>query len=399
MVDDRDTLIARTPEQFRRKLDIEVQVEHEVIDIDVKSQRIAIRAHGIPNSWEPYDDLVIATGSAPIVPAWDGIAADGIFAVKTLLDGARIRHYIDAKKPRHAVVVGGGYIGLEMAENLRQVGLETTLIEQLPEVMASLDPDMGALVSQGLRELGVRLNLEQSVAGLEVSGGRIRAIHTDSGSLPCDLLILGLGVRPASELARHAGVALGVKDAIRVDPYLRTSIPSIWAVGDVAESTNLITGQPGYVALATVANKQGRIAGLNLSGASIPFAGVLGTAITRVGALEIARTGLNLTEAKAVQRDVVDMRIQSETKLGYFPDVAPITVKLVADRKSHQLLGGQIVGGSGSGKRIDTIAVAATARMTVHDLVDLDLAYAPPFSDVWDPVQVAARALSSKLMR
>lgn len=369
---------------------------YEVMEIDPKTQRIAVQAKDSPLHWEPYDQLVIATGSTPIVPAWEGVGATGVFAVKTLDDGVRIRQYIESQKPRHAVVVGGGYIGLEMAENLRRWDIETALIEQQSEVMATLDADMGALVSQGLRDIGVNLYLQQSVTDIEVKEGRVRGIHTESLHLPCDLLILGLGVKPESALAGSAGIQLGVKDAIRVDPYLRTSAPSIWAVGDVAESTNLITGQPGYVALATVANKQGRIAGLNLSGASVRFPGVLGTAITRVGNLEVARTGVTVTEAKALQVEVLDMRIESETKLGYFPDVAPITVKLVVN-KSGQVFGGQIVGGAGSGKRIDTIAVAATAKMTVQDMVDLDLAYAPPFSDVWDPVQIAARALVSKI--
>ena len=367
------------------------------MEIDPKTQRIAVQGKDVPLHWEAYDQLVIATGSTPIIPAWEGVGATGVFAVKTLFDGVRIRQYIAAQKPRHAVVVGGGYIGLEMAENLRHWDIETTLIEQQSEVMATLDADMGALVSQGLRDLGINLYLQQSVTGIEVTEGRVHGIRTESLHLPCDLLILGLGVKPESALAGSAGVQLGVKDAVRVDPYLHTNVPSIWAVGDVAESTNLITGQPGYVALATVANKQGRIAGLNLSGASIRFPGVLGTAITRVGKLEVARTGLTVTEAKALQMEVVDIRIEAETKLGYFPDVAPITVKLVVDPKSGQVFGGQIVGGAGSGKRIDTIAVAATAKMTVGDLVDLDLAYAPPFSDVWDPVQIAARALISKI--
>lgn len=397
MVDDTDSLIARTPEEFQKKLDITVHTGHEVMEIDPKTQRIAVQGEAVPLHWEPYDQLVVATGSTPIIPAWKGVDAIGVFAVKTLNDGVRIRQYIESQKPRHAVVVGGGYIGLEMAENLRHWDIETTLIEQQSEVMATLDADMGALVSQGLRDLGVNLYLGESVTDIEVKEGQIRAIRTESLHLPCDLLILGLGVKPESGLARAAGIQLGVKDAIRVDPYLRTNVSSIWAVGDVTESTNLITGQPGYVALATVANKQGRIAGLNLSGASVRFPGVLGTAITRVGTLEVARTGVTVAEAKALQMEVIDIRIASETKLGYFPDVAPITVKLVVDAKSGQVFGGQIVGGTGSGKRIDTIAVAATAKMTVQDLVDLDLAYAPPFSDVWDPVQIAARALVSKL--
>jgi NADPH-dependent 2,4-dienoyl-CoA reductase/sulfur reductase-like enzyme len=188
-----------------------------------------------------------------------------------------------------------------------------------------------------------------------------------------------------------------VKQAVRVDPYMRTSAPHVWAVGDVTESHHLVTDRPTYVALATVANKQGRIAGLNLSGATVAFPGVLGTAITRVGITEIARTGLTRTEAEAVGFAVRETRITTDTKLGYFPDVSTVTVKLVAESDTGRLLGGQIVGGPGSGKRIDTLATALTARLRLTDIVDLDLAYAPPFSDVWDPVQIAARTLVSKL--
>ena len=391
-----ERLIVRTPAAFR-DMGIEVQTGHEVQRIDRANQRIQVVAGSTPR-WEPYDELVLATGASPIVPPWPNIDAVGTFVVKTLEDGRHIRHYIETRHPRTAVVVGGGYIGLEMAENLRNWGIQTVLIEQQAQLMPSfLDPDMASLVRESLTALDVTVSLNDEVRGLHTAQGRVRAVETHHHEWPADLVILGLGVRPESTLAREAGIPLGVKDAVRVDPSLRTTVPHVWAVGDVAETQHLVTGKPTYVALATVANKQGRIAGLNLSGASLTFPGVLGTAITRVGTTEIARTGLTPAGAEAAGITARETRVETETKLGYFPDVSKITVKLVAAVGTGRLLGAQIIGGPGSGKRIDTIATAITARMSVTDLIDLDLAYAPPFSDVWDSVQVAARTLVSKI--
>lgn len=375
---------------------ITVKTEHEVVEIDTANQRVQVQ-NASQAFWEPYDELVIATGSSPIVPKWPGVEANGIFSVKTLPDGEAIRHYVDRHHPQHAVVVGGGYIGLEMAENLAHVGIKTTIVEQQKQVMPTMDADMAELIGTPLHQLGITLKLNTEVVGFETSNNQVSAVYTPTETLPADLVILGLGVVPHSKLARQAGIALGVKNSIPVNPYLMTEVPHIWAAGDVTQSYHLVTGQATYIALATVANKQGRIAGLNLSGSHVAFPGVLGTAITRVGPTEIARTGITLAEAQAAGMDARETKIQSETKLGYFADVSDITVKLVAEVGSGRLLGGQIVGGPGSGKRIDTIATALSARLTAPDVVDLDLAYAPPFSDVWDPVQIAARTLVSKL--
>lgn len=396
VVNQTDQLIARTPEEFHRQLGISVHTEHEVVDLDLHNQRLQVRSDG-STAWESYDELVLATGAVPIVPSWLGVSARGIYSVKSLEDGVSIRRDIEHRHPLTAVVVGGGYIGLEMAENLRHWGIKTMLLEQKAAVMPTMDPDMGELIVEALVGLGVDVFLEEEVMGFDVADGWVRAVQTRRRNVAADLVILGLGVRPQSALAQRAGLPLGIKQAIKVDPYLRTEVAHVWAVGDVTESHHLVTGQPTYIALATVANKQGRIAGLNLSGSATPFPGVLGTAITRVGATEVARTGITLTEAKEAGIDAKETRIQAETKLGYFSDVSPITVKLVAEVGSGRVLGGQIVGGSGSGKRIDTIATALSARMTVTQVVDLDLAYAPPFSDVWDPVQIAARTLVPKL--
>jgi NADPH-dependent 2,4-dienoyl-CoA reductase/sulfur reductase-like enzyme len=396
LVDNTEELIARTPEEFQSRLGIAVRTHHEVVQIDRSRQRVAVQGNG-GTRWESYDELVIATGSVPLVPAWPGVDSDGIFTVKTLADGRAIRDYIEQQHPRHAVVVGAGYIGLEMAENLRHWGIETTLLEQNGQVMPTMDADMAEFVCDALEGLGVRVHLQEEVVGFDVYRGRVQAVQTRHGSVPGDLVVLGLGVRPQTTLAQEAGIPLGVKNAIRVTPYLMTEVPHVWAVGDATQTLHQVTGLPSYVALATVANKQGRIAGMNLSGASIAFPGVLGTAITRVGSTEVARTGLTWAEASAAGIQAIETRIQAETKLGYFEDVSPMTVKIVAEIASGRILGGQIVGGSGSGKRIDTLATAVSAKMTVTQVVDLDLAYAPPFSDVWDPVQIAARTLIAKI--
>ncbi len=395
LVDDPKRLIARTPEVFRDRLGIDVLTHHEVTGVDPNGQRVFVQ-QGSHAFWQEYDELVIATGATPMVPEWPGVRSQGIFPVKTLADGTRILEYIEAHHCQRAVVVGGGYIGLEMAENLRHLHLACTVVEQMGQVMPSMDSDMADLVASALDALGVVVALHEEVQGFEIENGRVHAVVTQNRTWPADLVILGLGVQPQNRLAAQAGIPLGTRGAIRVDPYLRTEVPHVWAVGDVTETHHLVTGKPTYIALATVANKQGRIAGINLGGGQVAFPGVLGTAITRVGTTEIARTGVTVHEAQGAGLTATETMIRAETKLDYFPDVSPIHIKLVADSSTGRILGGQIVGGPGSGKRIDTVATAITAGMTSAQLVDLDLAYAPPFSDVWDPVQIAARTLVSK---
>jgi NADPH-dependent 2,4-dienoyl-CoA reductase/sulfur reductase-like enzyme len=343
--------------------------------------------------WESYDDLLIATGAQPVVPDLEGVDAEGVYALKSLASGIALRRFVDEEHPRRAVIVGGGYIGLEMAEALRMRDIETALIDRAPQVMTSLDPEMAELAAQALEGLGVQLYLDEGLAGFETQGGRMRAVVTEARTLPADLVILGMGVRPNSGLAAAAGIPLGVRDAIRVNPQMQTETPHVWAAGDCVESLHLISGQRVFIALGTVANKTGRIAGLNLTGVPAAFPGVLGTAITRAGETEIARTGLSSRECEALGVDCAVAQITDHARAGYFPGAQEMTVRLVAERDTGRLLGGQIVGGVGAGKRIDTVVAAVTAGLTAQDLVDMDLSYAPPFSPVWDPVQVAARVL------
>ena len=389
-----DDLVVVPPHVFRERYDIQVHTRHEVVEIAPVEQRVRVeRLDDGHTFWQSYDELLIATGAVPIVPDLEGVDAEGIFCLKSLASGVAVATYIESTQPRRAVIVGGGHIGLEMAEALRLRGIETTLIDLARQVMVTLDEEMATLVADALAAMDVQLYLNEGLVGFETQGGRVQAVVTDQRTLPADLVILGIGIRPNSDLARDAGIALGVRDAIRVNPQMQTETPHVWAAGDCTESIHRVSGEPVFVALGTVANKTGRIAGLNLTGVPTAFPGVLGTAITKVGETEIARTGLNTQECEELGQEYVVTQITATTPAGFYPGASEIHVRLLAEPGTGRLLGGQIVGGPGSGKRIDTIAASLTAGLTAQDLVDMDLSYAPPFSPVWDPVQTAARVL------
>lgn len=341
--------------------------------------------------WEPYDNLLIATGAVPVCPDVPGADAVEICGVNTLQSGIELRRLLDEKNPVSGVVVGGGYIGLEMAEALVRRGIAVSLVNRSPEVMGTLDQDMGHLVSQALRDFGVTLYLEETLIGFDTKEGKITGVVTDKRSLPVDIVILGLGVRPNTKLAASAGIPLGEKGAIRVNERMQTGIAGIWAAGDCAESFHLVSRRPFYIALGTVANRQGRVAGINLGGGYATFPGVVGTAVTKICQVEVARTGLQEKELRKLGVEWSSAVIRSRTKAGYFPGSGEITVKVLAEKGTGRLLGGQIVGMEGSAKRIDTLATALHAGFTVEEMINLDLGYAPPFSPVWDPVVIAAR--------
>jgi NADPH-dependent 2,4-dienoyl-CoA reductase/sulfur reductase-like enzyme len=263
--------------------------------------------------------------------------------------------------------------------------------------MGTLDDDMGRLVSQTLHDFGVTLYLEEDLIGFESISGKLECVVTDKRKLPADIVILGLGVRPNTALAAAAGVPLGEKRSIRVNERMETGIAGVWAAGDCAESFHLVSRRPFYIALGTVANRQGRVAGINLGGGYATFPGVVGTAVTKIFDLEIARTGLQEKELRNLGIEWVSAIIKSSTKAGYYPGAGEITVKVLAERGSGRLLGGQIVGMEGSAKRIDVLATALNAGFTVEEMINLDLGYAPPFSPVWDPVVTAAREAAKKL--
>ncbi len=397
LIDDVDQLVARSPETFRNKYEIDVRTEHEVTEIDPESQRVRISGTGRQETTEAYDQLLIATGARPYCPNLPGTNCEGIFGLSTLASGIRVQKFIEQHKPQTAVVVGGGYIGLEMAEALVRQNLDVSLVQRGPEVMGTLDPDMGKLVSQALRDVGVTLYLSEELTAFESVDGQLSAVVTDKRTLPADLVILGMGVEPNSGLADAAGVGLGEEQAIKVDQQMRTDTSQIWAAGDCVATVQRLTGQPIYIALGTIANKQGVVAGTNLAGGKASFPGVVGTAVSKICKVEVARTGLQEKELKDLEIDYITESIKTKTRAGYYPGAGAITVKLIAESNSGRLLGAQIVGMEGAAKRIDIIATALTAGMTVADIVDLDLSYAPPFSPVWDPVQTAARQLIKKI--
>ncbi len=392
VVPDPASLIARSPDEHRRR-GIEVHLRHEVVAIDPDAGSVTVRdLESGAERHEGYDQLMVATGAVPVRPDLPGSGAEGIFGVQVLQDGLDLRRLLDsARAPRRAVVIGAGYIGLEIAEAMVQRGLEVALVDQAPQPMTTLDPDMGALVAEGLRAIGVELHLGAGVTGYDTTGGHVCGVVTSERTLPADVVVLGLGVRPNTALAEAAGIARGPSGGIAVDRRMRTRTSGVWAAGDCVEVHHRVSRRGVTIALGTHANKQGRVAGVNLGGGYATFPGVVGTAVTKVCGLEVARTGLRETEAEAAGFTFESVVVGSTTRAGYFPGAAPITTKLVAERRSGRLLGAQIVGAEGAAKRIDVLACALWNEMAVDEIASLDLGYAPPFSPVWDPVLIAAR--------
>ncbi len=389
-----EDLVARTPQEFRDQYRIDVRLRHEALAVDTEAGQVEVRDHEHGRTFKlPYDHLAIATGARPLRPDVPGINGESVLGVQNLVDAQRITERTQRVNPRSVVVVGGGYIGLEMAEAYCRRGVRVTVVEAAPEVMGTLDPDVGALVRAAMVKAGIEVRTGVPVTAIEPG-----QVHLDGGAtLDADLVILGTGVVPDTDLAAEAGLDLGVKGAIRVDPRQQTSVEGVWAAGDCCESFHLVSRQPVYVALGTVANRQARVAGVNLGGGYATFPGVVGTAVVKVCTTEVARTGLNEREAAAAGLGYVVAKIKATTRAGYLPEARPIIVKLLAERSSGRILGAQIVGEEGAGKRIDAVAVALTAGFTVEQLVNTDFSYAPPFSPLWDPVQVAARKAMSLL--
>ncbi|MGY1712021.1 FAD-dependent oxidoreductase [Geodermatophilus sp. SYSU D00758] len=393
VVDSEAQLVARTPEQHRAA-GIDVRMRTEVVGVDLDRRVVHWRElDGDGQGQEPYDDLVLATGSVPMRPPVPGIDAEGVHGVQVLDDGVALREQLSREGVRRVVVVGGGYIGLEIAEACRVRGLDVTVVDLSATPIGTFDPDVGALVAEAVRREGIRLVLSDPVTAIEVDRtGRARAVLTSSGlELPADVVVLGLGVRPDVRLAREAGVPLGTSGGIAVDARMRTQAEGVWAAGDCVESRHRLSGQRVVVALGTHANKQGRVAGINIGGGYATFPGVIGTAITKICSLEAARTGLSSEEAEQAGYSFVTAAVESTTKAGYFPGAQPIRVKMIAERRSGRLLGAQVIGEAGSAKRIDALAICIWNEMTVDEVLSLDLSYAPPFSPVWDPVLIAAR--------
>ena len=388
-----DALLARTVDEFRKQ-DIDVRLRQEAVGLDLDGGVVTVHDHETGGDYPlGFDQLVLGTGAIPVRPDIAGFDAPGVYGVQTLDDGEAVRAAVAADGANRAVVVGGGYIGLEMAEALVERGLEVTVVEAAPQPMSTLDPDVGALVADAVRRLGITLHSDEQVTEIRTgAGGEAIGVVTAEREIPADVVVLGLGVRPNTALARDAGVKIGVTGGIVTDKRMRTaSHCNVWAAGDCVQTVNRVSSVPVHVPLGTHANKQGRVVGINIGGGYATFPGVVGTAVTRVCSLEVARTGLREAEAERAGLRFVSTLTESTTRAGYFPGARPITIKMIAEKRSGRLLGAQIVGEEGAAKRIDVLATAIWNGMTVEEVSGLDLSYAPPFAPVWDPVLIAAR--------
>ncbi|MFI5686550.1 FAD-dependent oxidoreductase [Streptomyces sp. NPDC051636] len=398
-VPERDRLIARSPEEHRAR-GIEVRLRTEVTEIDAGRRRVRARdVDSGAESWTSYDKLVIATGARPIRPEMPGAEAPGVHGVQTLDDGQALLDSLARTRGRRAVVVGAGYIGVEMAEALINRGYQVTVVNRGKEPMSTLDPDMGRLVHRAMEGLGITMvNDAQVTKLLTGDDGRVRAVVTEDAEYPADVVVLGIGVRPETSLARAAGLPLGGHGGLLTDQAMRVrGHEDIWAGGDCVEVLDLVSGQERHIPLGTHANKHGQVVGTNVGGGYATFPGVVGTAVSKVCDLEIARTGLREKDARRAGLRFETVTVESTSRAGYYPGASPMTVKMLAEHRTGRLLGVQIVGREGAGKRVDIAAVALTAGMTVEQMTALDLGYAPPFSPVWDPVLVAARKATAKV--
>ena len=391
-------LVIRSPQVFREKQNIDARVHHRVTAIDLPKRTIRAQDLNIGKAIEePFARLLVATGASPILPKIPGIRARGVYTLSSLQSGIAVREAVDRQAPRRVVLVGAGYIGLEMAENFIRRGIRVAVVEKAPQVMRTLDPDMAILLADELVKNGVELFLGESLREFELQKDEVRTVITDRRTLPADLVVMGLGVRPNSQLAEEAGISIGETGGIKVNEKLETETAGVWAAGNCAEAFHLVSRRPVVFALGTVANKQGRVAGINIAGGQAVFPGVVGTAMVKVFDWEVARTGLQESEAKQAGISSAGVKIEARTRAGYYPGAGKIFVKVVFEPGSGRLLGGQIVGHEGAGKRIDVLATALHAGMNVEQMINLDLGYSPPFSPAWDPVLIACRQAAGQV--
>ncbi len=392
-IESRDELLLMTPELMRERFNIDVRVKSEVTAIDRAAKSVTVKERDGRQYAESYDRLLIATGSSPLRPPIPGIDSPRVMSLWTVNDTDRIKAAVKAGGARRAAVIGGGFIGLEMAENLRRLGLEVSLIEAQSHVMAPLDHEMALLLHAVLRENGIRLHLGDAVESFHEGEDGVSVRLAGGGEVKADLVILSIGVRPNGELARQAGLAVNKRGGIVVDREMRTEDPDIFAVGDAVEVKDLVLGDQTMIPLAGPANKQGRIAAANLLGGHEEYRGSLGTAVVRLFDLTAAAVGANekqlISRGLVYGRDYLRLLIRQNSHAGYYPGAEGLYLKLLFTQDGNHILGAQIVGGSGVDKRIDTIATAMRLGASPRDLAELELAYAPPFSSAKDPVNMA----------
>jgi len=345
----------------------------------------------------PYDRLILATGARSRRMGIAGEEAQNIFTLKEMSDGIRIRNFIDQHAPRKAVIIGAGNISLEVAEALRDRGIETTLLYRGKFPYSGLEPELGPIIVKELEAHGVRYLGEVQPQFFETHEGKAQKLVTDQGEFPADLFFVGVGIVPNTELAREAGIIVGKSGGIQVNPLMQTSDPNIWAAGDCCEKLHRVTGQTTLAPLGDVANKEGRVAGENAIGGREEFHGIVGAGCVKVFDLEIGMAGISEAQAKRIGFSVVSQVIEGSSRVGNYPGAKPTLLKIVADQLSGRLLGGNWIGWDGEARKINVLAVALHQRMTLEDISSLDLAYSPPFSPVWDPLLIAANLLKRKI--
>lgn len=383
----RSKLLLQTPEGFDSRYGVKVLVKTEAIEIDRAGRRIRVRGPE-GESWLAYDRLILAQGGNPIMPQVQGIDSPNVFKLWTIPDMDRISTYLDEEKPESAVIAGGGFIGLEMAEAFRERGLETTVVELLPRLMPVMDPEFGAMIASRLESHGVRVRTGVALQTVHASTQEVEL--GDGSRIPGGIVLFSVGVRPELALAKAAGLLIGPSGGLQVDERLRTSDPDIFAAGDMVEVLHRVSGRAVRVPLAGPANRQGRIAASNALGRDMKYSGALGTSVFKAFDATVASTGLSEAAAREAGFDVGSATVYKDHHSGYYPGAKELALKLVYDRKDGRLLGAQAFGEEGVEKRIDVIATALLGRLTLSDLAELDLAYAPPYSSANDPVNVAS---------
>ena len=396
---DIQDLVVISPADFRYKRGIDVRTQHEVLSIDAARRKILVRDLSAASDYvETFDRLVIATGAQAVRPPIEGLDLPGVFLLRELTDGDGIKRFIEDTVPRHAVIIGAGYIGLEMADALTHRGLTVTILEKAPQVLPGFEPVIAEIVAQELENYAVRVQTGVTVQAVRKTD-RGLTLQTSNGDIAAELVLVSVGVRPNVALAQAAGVALGESGAIAVDALQRTNIADVYAAGDCAEALHRVLSKPLYMPLGTTANKQGKVAGANAAGAAQQFAGVVGTAAFKVFDLEVARTGIGAAEASHYGFEALSVVSRHASRGNHYPGSVRITTVVFAQRGSGQLLGAQMVGADTVAKRVDVFATALSARMSVGDIESLDLSYAPPFAPVYDPVLIAAGVARKALSR
>ncbi|RPF56159.1 CoA-disulfide reductase [Aquisalibacillus elongatus] len=389
IVDEPEDVIARKVETFRDKYGIDARVNHEVTNVDSAAKKVSgIVTSSGENFEETYDKLLVATGASPVTPDWQGSDLKGIFHMKTIPDTRKILDFMD-QDVNHVTIVGGGFIGLEAAENFKEAGKDVTIIQRGDQLMNPFDSDMAELIHEEAEKQGVEVIFNESVQ--HFSGeSNVEQIHTDQHTYETDMVLMSIGIKPNTQFLGNE-LSYGPKGELLVNDYMETNVQDVYAAGDCASQYNRVTQEQDYVPLGTHANKQGMVAGQNLSGERVSFKGIVGTSILKFFDLDIARTGITEKKAKDLGIDYDTVTVKTRPVAGYYSSEEKITVKLVYQKKSKQLLGGQVIGNLGADKRIDVLATALYHNMTTDQLLNLDLAYAPPYNGVWDPIQQAAK--------